>query len=220
MSGLSVTFRGWPRNRRNRRSARRLRPGTGICPGFTLNGASADRHEDRKNSIVARPPLSPRGLKRSTISRMTRSQDPFAPAPRVPPKRRTIRPSVMVLLPLLTLAACDSGVLWEDGEYAVIWIDTGGNRSLHRRQEDGDLGGEARVAGDISRVGSNDRMVIVELTRGAPCSLYVIDKRADRDHAERYIGPSDVRSGPFCSIAAVIRATGEPSAGDIEMERI
>lgn len=92
---------------------------------------------------------------------------------------------ILVLL-LLLLAACDSGTLWEDEQYAVYWIDSSENISLGIKIDDSTFIG--RHGPPPFSVGSNNEYLVVKEGQ----AYYYIIKKEDswkNDHAEGRHGP-------------------------------
>lgn len=102
---------------------------------------------------------------------------------------------VLSFLPLaLTGCLFDSGVLWEDDEYHVAWVDTGDNRSLYHTLEDGS--GVGKVEPTIIAVGSNDLYVVAQRqTSMNQVEYYYIKKSKQRP----YPSGGDSTQGPFNS---------------------
>lgn len=81
---------------------------------------------------------------------------------------------------LLLLAGCDSGVVWEDGKYKAMWLDTRDNVSLSF--EHGESGYANRIGPRVVGVGSNATHIVVRQVSEqdqSESNFYVIDKRLD-----------------------------------------
>ncbi len=102
------------------------------------------------------------------------------------------------------LCSCDSGVEWKDSPYEVIWIDTGGNRTLnHKISENTSIG---RVEAEVIAVGSNEKYVVVKQKPidGSPISYFYIDREKD----DKYLNWDEITQGPF-SEARFLRLKAE-----------
>lgn len=67
---------------------------------------------------------------------------------------------ISLIILTIFLSSCDSGVLWRDDPYEVIWIDTSDNRSLnHQISENVSIG---RVEAEVIAIGSNKSFVVVK----------------------------------------------------------
>jgi hypothetical protein len=102
------------------------------------------------------------------------------------------------------LCSCDSGVEWKDSPYEVIWIDTGGNRTLnHKISENTSIG---RVKAEVIAVGSNEKYVVVKQKPidGSPISYFYIDREKD----DKYLNWDEITQGPF-SEARFLRLKAE-----------
>lgn len=106
---------------------------------------------------------------------------------------RTAR-SFAALLLCVFLATCDYGVLWEDDDYVLLWLDSPDQISLSRKLDQGSAIG--RIEGNITAVGSNKTHVVAQLKPASgPVEYYLIDKSLDSDYAE----PKNVVTGPLTS---------------------
>jgi hypothetical protein len=98
-----------------------------------------------------------------------------------------------ILLLLLVLSACDSGVQWEDKPYQVIWIDTDYNRKLVYAFEDGDSVG--RVQAEVIAVGSNEKYIIAKQRdlKDKTISFFYLERSKD----SMYGNSNQATQGPF-----------------------
>ena len=94
-----------------------------------------------------------------------------------------------LILMALLLVGCDSGVLWEDKPYQVLWIDGTANRTLN--YDFGDGGFITRIEAQIIAVGSNNRYIVAK--RKEPdtdaVAYYYIEKATDDKFANGASGP-------------------------------
>jgi hypothetical protein len=98
-----------------------------------------------------------------------------------------------ILLLLLVLSACDSGVKWEDKPYQVIWIDTDNNRTLVYAFDNG--GSIGRVQAEIIAVGSNEKYIIAKQQdlNDKTISFFYLERSKD----SMYRNSNQVTQGPF-----------------------
>ena len=95
---------------------------------------------------------------------------------------------VLISLPLL-LGSCDSGTVYENGEYRISWIDSKKNQALRFKNE-------GIISECVAKLGENDQFIIVEridLDKAEPV-YYIIDKNAhkstwNKPKLEGIIGP-------------------------------
>jgi hypothetical protein len=107
--------------------------------------------------------------------------------------RRAVVVRVSLFSALPFLSSCDSGTLWEDETYEVVWIDTDDYVSVYRKLEDG--AGIGRVDPRVIAVASDDRYLTAEnvsLTTGLHGFFY-IDKAKDND----LLNGSEITVGPL-----------------------
>lgn len=94
------------------------------------------------------------------------------------------------------LCSCDSGVEWRDRPYEVIWIDTGGNRTLnHEISENASIG---RIEAEVIAVGSNDKYVVAKqkpIGGGSVAYFYI-----DREKDDKYLNADEITEGPFSEV--------------------
>ncbi len=91
------------------------------------------------------------------------------------------------------LIGCDSGVLWEDERYKVMWVDIGDNVILSYKLDSGDS--IRRVPPRVVAIGSNEHYVVAQqmsLTTNET-RYYYIDKRKD----SAYYNGEDIAVGPL-----------------------
>lgn len=91
------------------------------------------------------------------------------------------------------LAACDSGIMWTDGQYVAHWVDSVENISINRKVGEGTAVG--RVDKKVVALGSDDKYLVakrLELGTGA-VSYYYIEKKKDND----YLNQDEITQGPF-----------------------
>lgn len=118
----------------------------------------------------------------------------------------------------LLLAGCDSGTLWKDEQYAVVWIDTQERILIFRRDGEGDAV-IYRAGPTILSVGSNSQVLAFTLkptgnSLAEPCPYFVIQKESDGILDD----PSEVVIGPICDLEEYLEANGFPS--QLELEEI
>lgn len=99
----------------------------------------------------------------------------------------------LIIICLVLLCSCDSGVEWRDKPYQVIWIDTGDNRTLnHEITGNASIG---RVDAEVVAVGSDDKYVVAKQKPigGGAISYFYIDREKDG----RYLNADEITEGPF-----------------------
>ncbi|BFM49512.1 hypothetical protein [Marinomonas sp. THO17] len=89
----------------------------------------------------------------------------------------------------LLLVGCDSGALWEDKPYQVLWIDVTDNRTLN--YDLGDGGSITRIKAKIIAVGSNDHYIVAKQKEPDTDAVayYYIEKDNDDKFANGASGP-------------------------------
>lgn len=101
---------------------------------------------------------------------------------------------IVLLLATIFVSGCDSDMLWEDGPYQVIYIDTPNNISLCYKVTEG--GCIRRIGPTILEVGSNDKYVMAKTCTNSECYYYYIIRLMDNGGGER----SEIKKavmGPF-----------------------
>lgn len=97
------------------------------------------------------------------------------------------------LLLCLFLVGCifDSGELWRDDPYFVLWLDSGDNVALYfDLGKDGAIG---RVQPRVVAVGSNDNYVVVKQAGNHGVNYFYLDRTKDHKFAD----PKESVFGPF-----------------------
>lgn len=120
----------------------------------------------------------------------------------------------ILLLAIILLGACDSGVLWEDHPYEVHWVDTNNNVTLARRIEGGpDTIG--RVVAEVLSVGSNDEFVVAKQRDigSTNISYFYVEKSKD----SMYLNLDEITVGPL-SEAAFLKLKNELDLPDFGKE--
>lgn len=94
-----------------------------------------------------------------------------------------------LLFAALLLVGCDSGVLWEDKPYQVLWIDITTNRTLN--YDLGDGGSITRIKAKIIAVGSDDHYIVAKQKEPDTDAVayYYIEKATDSKFANGASGP-------------------------------
>lgn len=89
----------------------------------------------------------------------------------------------------LLLIGCDSGVLWKDKSYQVLWIDITTNRTLN--YDLGDGASITRIQSEIIAVGSNDFYIVAKQKEPDTDAVayYYIEKSSDDKFSNGASGP-------------------------------
>lgn len=101
--------------------------------------------------------------------------------------------AVLLLLICLFGVGCvfDSGELWRDDPYVVLWLDTDDNVALYfDLGKDGAVG---RVQPKVVAVGSDDNYVVVKQVGTRGVNYFYLDRTKDHKLAD----PKDSVFGPF-----------------------
>lgn len=98
--------------------------------------------------------------------------------------------ALLILSWALTGCLFDSGVLWEDEQYHVAWIDTGDSTTLYYTIENGGVG---KIKPEIIAVGSNEFYVVARRKSSPDNGYYYIKK----SKIHPYPGGGDSTHGPY-----------------------
>jgi hypothetical protein len=108
-------------------------------------------------------------------------------------------------------SGCDSGLIWEDDQYAVVWIDTGDDSFLYRKWN-GVNPVIYRAGPNITNISSNQLYIVFSVGKNEGCNYYVLDKYNDDDLKE----PDEVVSGPTCDLPKLLAEAGFPEGHELE----
>ena len=106
--------------------------------------------------------------------------------------------SLVILLSFI-LAACDYGIEWVDGEYAVHWVHAPHNTLLARKTSDtGSIdrfNSKNRVDARVLAIGSNDKYIVAKQRNHGSDSIsyFVIDKSKD----SKNLNQDEITHGPL-----------------------
>lgn len=100
---------------------------------------------------------------------------------------------ILIAVIISLLSACDSGTLWKDGNYIVVWLDTHDNRTLGYDLGNGSSIG--RVGAEVIAVGSNELYVIAKQRNpnSSKESYFYIEKSKDYEYSNQ----DEITKGPF-----------------------